>query len=282
MFKLNEFARYMAEARDFLEEKLIQYNNGKQYGQVVFIAGGAGSGKGFAITNFMEGNKFKIRDVDEMKLAFLKLDKLKGKYPEIRGLDLKKPEDVGTLHAFVSAKGIKDRTLSLLLANKDPRYLPNIIFDITAKSLTDITKVVPRLIEAGYNPRDIHVTWILTNFNVAAKNNAGRDRVVPEKILMKTHTGAAQTMDKVIMKNALPRSMVDGGIYVVLNNRENTVFWDKPDSSKGNLKFNVKSFSYLTIKKPGKTMTTHDSVMGQLKDWIDKNAPKGWDNPESD
>ena len=45
-----------------LEEKLILFNGGKNYGQVVFMAGGAGSGKGFAIKNFLEGNKFKIRE----------------------------------------------------------------------------------------------------------------------------------------------------------------------------------------------------------------------------
>ena len=36
-----------------LEEKLILFNGGKNYGQIVFMAGGAGSGKGFAIQNFM-------------------------------------------------------------------------------------------------------------------------------------------------------------------------------------------------------------------------------------
>lgn len=277
MFKLNEFSQRLAEAREFLEEKLIQYNNGKKYGQVVFIAGGAGSGKGFAIKQFMEGEKFKVRDVDEMKLAFLKLDKLKGKYPEIRGLNLKTPEDVGKLHAFVDKKGIKDRTLGLLLANKDVRRLPNIIFDITAKDLKSITKVIPLLQEVGYQASDIHITWVLTNYKVAADNNANRDRVVPEHILMQTHKGAAQTMDKVIMKNALPRSLVDGGIYVVLNNRENTVVWKDEKNPERKMKFAVKSFSYLTVKKPRKPMVSHKDVIDQLKGWIDANAPKGWD-----
>ena len=54
----------MLSFRQYLEEKLIMYNQGKRYGQIVFLAGGAGSGKGFAIKNFMEGEKFKIRDVD--------------------------------------------------------------------------------------------------------------------------------------------------------------------------------------------------------------------------
>ena len=43
------------------------------------MAGGAGSGKGFAIDNFIDAAGFKVRDVDEMKKALAKLDKL-GKF----------------------------------------------------------------------------------------------------------------------------------------------------------------------------------------------------------
>ena len=74
-----------------LNEKLILFNQGKKYGQVVFMAGGAGSGKGFAISNFMEKEKFKIRDVDEWKKAFQTLADTKGIYPEIQGLKLSNP-----------------------------------------------------------------------------------------------------------------------------------------------------------------------------------------------
>lgn len=306
MLKLNEFQTRLNEAREFLEEKLITYNGGKKYGQVVFLAGGAGSGKGFAIGQFMESSKFKIRDVDEMKKAFLKLNALTGKYPELNGLDLKKPDDVATLHMFVKKKGIKDKTLDLLLANKDPKRLPNIIFDITAKDMSDITKVVPLLKDVGYDPRDIHLTWVLTNYRVAADANKTRERRVPIKILIGTHKGAARTMNDAIMKNKLPRTILDGGIYVVLNNRENTVVWtdqDKVSSARqsraaqtsgqrdGNkikqgpmqngkdpdFKFHVKSFSYVTLKKPGKSMNAEQEVMDQLRSWIDANAPKGWD-----
>ena len=40
------------------------------------MAGGAGSGKGFAISNFIDSAGFKVRDVDEMKKAVGKLEKL--------------------------------------------------------------------------------------------------------------------------------------------------------------------------------------------------------------
>ena len=39
---------YLTEDVMLLAEKLIMFNQGKKYGQVVFMAGGAGSGKGFA------------------------------------------------------------------------------------------------------------------------------------------------------------------------------------------------------------------------------------------
>ena len=40
------------------------------------MAGGAGSGKGFAIDNFIDAAGFKVRDVDEIKKALGKLDEL--------------------------------------------------------------------------------------------------------------------------------------------------------------------------------------------------------------
>ena len=73
------FSKFLAE--QYLEEKLIMYNQGKRYGQIVFLAGGAGSGKGFAIANFMEKEKFKVRDVDEWKKAFMMIADTQDKYP---------------------------------------------------------------------------------------------------------------------------------------------------------------------------------------------------------
>ncbi len=61
--------------RHLLAEKLITLSNGKKYGQIVFLAGGAGSGKGFAADNFMQKELFKVRDVDEWKKTFQKISK---------------------------------------------------------------------------------------------------------------------------------------------------------------------------------------------------------------
>ena len=266
----------MLSFRQYLEEKLIMYNQGKKYGQIVFLAGGAGSGKGFAIDNFMEGEKFKIRDVDEWKKAFLKLSDTKKLYPEIKGLSLKDPKSVYKLHMFVKKKGIKDKTLDLLLRDANTSRLPNIMFDITMKDASDIGDVIPKLIEAGYDSKNIHLTWVLTNYAVAIVNNRNRTRVVPEDIMLLSHEGAATNMYNVV-KGKLPRGL-NGGVRVILNNRENTIPYVDPETKKpmrtsqGDII--VKDFTYLIFKKEGKSIGPEADVKKQLLGWIAKNVPK--------
>jgi len=267
------FSQFLAEK--YLEEKLIMYNQGKRYGQIVFLAGGAGSGKGFAIRNFMEKEKFKVRDVDEWKRAFMKLADTQDKYPEIQGLKLKNPKDVAKIHAFVKKMGIKDKTIDLMLADANSRHLPNIMFDITMKDANDIDQYMPKLIKAGYDAKNVHLTWVLTNYAVAIVNNQNRPRVVADDIMLLSHEGAATSMYEVI-KGKIPRGL-NGGVQVILNNLENTIPWLDPDTNKpmltkqGNIK--VKDFTYLTLKKEGKRIGPEMGVKRQILGWIEENVP---------
>ena len=219
----------MYSFREFLTEKQIVLGKGAKYGQIVFLAGGAGSGKGFATKHFLEGTKFKIRDVDEMKKAFLKLAAMKNKYPEIRELDLRKPKDVFKLHMFVKNKGVKDKSLNMMLTQAKVGKLPNIMFDITMKDKGDITEVLPQLLEVGYNSRDVHIVWVLTNYYIAVEQNKApsRGRIVPDDILLKTHEGAAGTMWNFVTSGT-PRG-VDGSVHVILGGKKHTVFWNNPE-----------------------------------------------------
>jgi len=268
------FSQFLAEK--YLEEKLIMYNQGKRYGQIVFLAGGAGSGKGFAIRNFMEKEKFKVRDVDEWKRAFMKMADLQGKYPEIKGLNLKNSKDVAKIHAFVKKMGIKDKTIDLMLADANSRHLPNIMFDITMKDANDIDQYMPKLIKAGYDAKNVHLTWVLTNYAVAIVNNQNRPRVVADDIMLLSHEGAATSMYEVI-KGKLPRGL-NGSVRVILNNLENTIAWVDPDTKKpmrtkqGNIK--VRDFTYLTLKKEGKSIGPEMDVKRQILGWITANVPK--------
>jgi len=303
-----KFSEYV-DLKDYkatqLVEKQILYNNGAKYGQIVFLAGGAGSGKGFAVQHFMQGSEFKIRDVDELKIAFQKLDAL-GKFTtqdlldkygakisekdkelikkeltdknlKMGQLNLKTPTHVYILHVLIRATDVKNKTLDLMLAGAEKGQLPNLIFDSTFKEVSDMTDVLPKLFAAGYEPKNIHVSWVLTNYQIAIKNNKSRARVVPEDILLATHAGAAQTVYNLVT-TAMPPT-VQGGIYVILNNPENTIFIVDPQTNKAykDKKGNpvIKDFKYLVLKEPGKPAKKELDVKKQLLTWIKDNVPPG-------
>lgn len=278
-----------------LDEKAILFQQGKNYGQVVFLAGGAASGKGFALENFMQPEKFKVRDVDEWKKALMKLDAIAAetdKRYKQKGIDtkakfgvrasdlnLKNEEDVFRLHDMVDQLGWKEKTLDLLLSGaKNPDRLPNIIFDITMKNLNQVSKNIPMLLSLGYKPDNIHLVWILTNFTVAIDRNKTRPRRVPEYILKQTHTGAATTMMDIVRGN-VPRGL-NGRITVILNNNEETVFFDNSErvprwgKNKGEPVKLVKSFTSIDVKREGRKFEKNTYVDSQIHKWVMANAPK--------
>ena len=254
-----------------LEEKLIVYGGGKKYGQIVFLAGGAGSGKGFASEKFMQKDLFKVRDVDEWKKAFIRLSSEMKRYSELKGLNLRNPDDVFKLHMAVKKMGIKGRSLQLLLRDVRPDRLPNIMFDITFKDTDEIDEAMPMLLRAGYQPRDIHITWVLTNYHIAVKQNKERDRVVPDDIMIATHTGAATSMYNVIKGN-LPRG-VDGQVNIVLNNRNNTVMFKSSDFADKKVQ-NVQDFEYFRIKREGQRIDTSEKALEKVMTWVKSNIPR--------
>jgi|APSaa5957512535_1039671.scaffolds.fasta_scaffold15902_3 hypothetical protein len=313
------------EEQQHLEEKLILFNQGKKDGQIVFMAGGAGSGKGFAIKNFLDSDKFKIRDVDAWKVAFMHLDKIRragpkqarnvgGKFSSrdkqrgfsqeaqgtnLSNLDLKNGKDVFKLHQAIKKMDIEDKTLNLLMKDMQPTHKPNILFDITAKSRGDIKAVAEHMIEMGYEPKNIHVVWVLTNYSVAVNNNAGRDRVVPAHILLQTHEGAMRSMLNIVTGGKLPGG-ADGRFDIVLNNRENTIFHtnEKGEALTGSDKIEktvkkyvgtpkqvadlrkalspvvIKSFSSIQLKREGKPMgDLKTALQAGLFSWISANVP---------
>ena len=303
-----------------LDEKLITFSNRSPYGQIVFMAGGAASGKGYAIDNFIDAAGFKVRDVDEMKKAVGKLDQL-GKFsvdkwykkygnklkPKDKAhieefvlgkgmtiadvaSDLKNPNNVMSLHLIVDAMGLKDKWLiNMLKGKQNKETLPNLLFDITAKKVGSITSVIKPLVDAGYDSKNIHLIWVLTNYHLAVTQNKERSRVVPDDILLLTHEGAAKTIWS-ILTSGVPKGL-NGRIDVILNNRENTLYWVKPSvrksdddgkkfgmskSLKGdNVKVGVVAgFKSLPIKKQGGGITPEKEWKTQLHKWVLDNGPK--------
>jgi dephospho-CoA kinase len=286
-------AKVLSEAE--LLEALIIINNSANYGQVVLLAGGAGSGKGFAIDKFLEGNKFKIRDVDEWKRLYIKL---KGLNIDTEGKTiadfLKSPENVRRVHELVDQADIKDKTLKLLLKDINQNTLPNIIFDITAKKISSVYEIAEEVTQAGYNPANVNIIWVLASYDVASAANKKRDRVVPEDILLDTHFGASETMTNLIFKGH-NRKLIDGAIYIILNNRDETTPFDKtgnqrPQKTTGpgaettelyNKKMtNIAKFTYIQVKKSTGAVTLDDRMKAKVKEWIEVNTPMRMYSPK--
>ena len=256
--KINSF-------KQFLIEKLILFSHGKKYGQIVIMCGGAGSGKGYAVNNFIETDKFKQINVDQWKKEFLLLAKLKNKYPEIKNLSLSNKNDVKFLHQFIKKLGIKGKVFSLLFGiPKNPEVLPNILFDITGKNVKDIISISDMAKKAGYKIENIHILYILTQWKMAYKRNLNRSRIVASSIFLCTHRGATATFQK-ILKGSL-NNYVDGAINIVLNNPEETDFYTGTKI--------VKDFSYINIKKEGKPIKQDKQLLATIENWLRNNAPR--------
>jgi predicted kinase len=270
---MGKFRKLLQEYRS-LDEKLIILNGGQKFGQVLIASGGAGSGKGFALSKFVDGSSYKTFDVDELKSQLIKIAKKKGD-KEIANLNLKKPDDVAKLHALVKSKDLVGKQITALLKNANPARLPNLIFDKTGKSAEEIQKVVDLVRGFGYKTEDIHLIWVLTDYKVAYKNNITRPRVVPRDIFLQTHKGASTTMQKIV-QGEVPRGL-DGEVHVILNNRSETQPWKNKEgenivNTKGDI--TPKSFTSMRLKDVKGQFIDDEEVKDRLADWINKNAPK--------
>ena len=150
-------------------------------------------------------------------------------------------------HAVKKMVNIK-RSLQLLLRDVRPDRLPNIMFDITFKDTDEIDEAMPMLLRAGYQPRDIHITWALTNYHIAVKQNKERDRVVPDDIMIATHTVSRHIYVQCHQRQFT--KSVDGQVNIVLNNRNNTVMFKSSDFADKKID-NVQDFEYFRIKREG-------------------------------
>lgn len=272
--------------KQYLEEKLVIVGNGKRYGQVVFLAGGSGSGKGFAIDNFIHSMDFKVFDPDALKKSILRWNQTSKKYPELLNKDLKNPRDVEFVHMFVRDKLGWDKKMidNFLSVNRpDKDKLPNIIFDKTLKDAEEFKELVPQLLKAGYKREDMHLVWVLTNYKIALQMNTARDRTVPVTVLIKTHTGVAETMKNFLFAN-YPSHLINGDAFVILGGKENTHFFEPPkDAPKTRKIFAggvdltkpqvVTEFKYVKVKDAGHEFKPAVALSNIVLRWILDNSP---------
>ncbi len=281
---------------DMLLEKLITFG-GKAYprfGNILIMAGGAGSGKGFVQKNLvgLEGLTF---DVDRLKEISLKAPNLMRKVKDETGydlkqLDLKNPSDVSRLHEligdYLKLPKTREATVvkSVLASNKDRK--PNLIFDVTLKDLRKLDKLTRLVTDIGYAKEDIHVVWVVNDVKVAIEQNKTRDRVVAKDILINTHRGVSSTMRDILDMGDEVKKYFNGDMVFAFNQvgvdseLAKSVAPEGGAGRKIGMRGDTKGGKYITnadyvyIKRRGKSMTPFSDIAKSLKDKIGQYVPK--------
>jgi hypothetical protein len=290
MQSFNSFLKeetFLSEEAEALLEKLITFGGEAypKFGNIVIMAGGAGSGKGFILNNLV-GMEGKVFDVDQLKTLAAKTPAIQKRVKDELGIDilalsqdLRNPENVGKLHDiignYLGTDKMKEKLFyrSVLTAPVDRK--PNIIFDMTFKELSKLEKVANDASKLGYDKKNIHIVWVVNDIEVAKQQNAKRARVVPSEILINTHRGAANTMGDIInMGNKLKKYM-DGDIVFAFNK----VGVDANLAKSGKGGSYVKDANYFYVKRAGKAPTPVDKLDKEIRMKIKSYVPKNvdWD-----
>jgi len=285
------FTDYLNE-NDLLLEKLMIFGKSAypKFNNVVILAGGAGSGKGFQLENLI-GIEGMVFDVDALKKLAISSNKFAQKVKAETGQDIAKfdlmiPQNVSKIHeilADVYNLPNKHQTASfasILTAPNDRK--PNLIFDVTMKDMKKLESISRNVQELGYEKSNIHIVWIVNDLKVALKQNLdpSRGRVVPEEILVGTHEGAALTMKKILDMGDNIKKYMDGVIYLSFNKvtvdtsmvsrddkTDNKVFKNKKPS-RGSY---IKDANYIKVKDQGRSQTPSDklsiSIYNKIKEY---------------
>ena len=266
-----------------LQEKLIIVGKKAypKFGNVVIMAGGAASGKGFVKDKLLGIEGF-VYDVDELKKMSSKSEIISKRVRDEFGVELKDlssklndPKNVSILHDIISDIGLNKRKLnsfylSALLSPKDRK--PNIIFDVTLKNFDKLKVLTDEVKTLGYDPTNIHLVWVVNDIEVAKKQNElpERGRVVPSEILVNTHRGAAATMYDIINTGKDLKKYLDGDIAISFN--KVGVDTELKVSGKGGSY--IKDSNYFHIKKSGQDVMPLEKISKDVRSKIKQYVPK--------
>ena len=228
-------------------------------GQVIIMAGSAGSGKNFAIDNFTDiGNKFKVLDIDEIQKLVMKsniiykrfkefLVKIDSPYKNFSDRDLRDPiifkdsEFVNTIYDFMTVNQIPQTRLGVFLrTNNNKERLPNIVLNTTFGNVESIKDKIQILLDNDYKKENINLLWVFTSREESMARNLQRDRSVKDDFLQDNFKSTVSNMKKFVAKEAgILNNYIQGKFWVVINTDLLTTYYDSGM---------VKDFKYITLK----------------------------------
>lgn len=278
------------DSSKMLAEKLITFG-GKAYpkfGNILILGGGSGSGKGYQIKNLI-GLEGKTIDVDRLKELALKSPLMLAKYPELKNVNLKKPEDVFLVHNIVNKKEKLNTKMTTALKKSiftSTTQLPNLIFDTTLHEIDKLKEISEMALDLGYQKQNIHIVWVLNDIEVARQQNKERSRVVPDDILLQAHAGASKTFAEIIHDSETTRKYMDGDIWISFNVADKDVGmevpsnkrpgefgkWMKGSKTAGNY---VNKADYIKVKSQGKPVESSKILTQEILKKIKSYVPGG-------
>ena len=263
-----------------LQEALITFG-GKPYpkfGNIVILAGGAGSGKGF-IRDKLLGIEGKVLDADQLKQLVITCNAFDKKFQKeyqysLSELDLGNPPDVSNLHEFVASQKLENRrndALALSLLELPDDRLPNLIFDTTLKDLYKLQSISNLANELGYAKENISIVWVVTQFEVAKQQNITSEQRVPDKELEYTYFSVAQTMNFLLHRSEALQAHVDGDVWVVFNVKGVDSEFVQSEFGGGYMD----NVNYFHIKERGQVVDLPADVEEILYSYADSISPNG-------
>ena len=203
----------------YLNEAFISPNNGAKYGQVIFLVGGAASGKSTAIRKFIDSGSYKVINPDDVK-ALMKKAAEKGLegFSDLAGVDPHAPEGAAKFHDRMLATRLSSRYSRRLTSDPTRSELPNLLFDRTFSFAGEIEKISQSLIRYGYKPNNIHIVYVFTDVEVALDQNRNRDRKLKDEIIVSTNKGAKRNFIDLLFQR-MRAAPVNGDYYMVVNDQ---------------------------------------------------------------
>ncbi len=214
----------MISFKQYITELYISPHNGAKYGQVIFLVGGAGSGKSTAIRKFINSTNYKIINPDDLKALLIRAGK-KGSpaFAEVGNIDPNTPTGSQEIHKFMRDKKIGPKRAKIMMAAlADVKTLPNLLFDRTFSFAGEFKKISQGLIKVGYKSENIHVVFVMTDVEMAVKRNLERSRSLPTEIVRGTNVEAKKRFAELFFKRA-KGAVANGDYYIIINRGEKAI-----------------------------------------------------------
>ena len=207
-------------------------------------------------------------DPDQVKYLMVALaNKGSEAFKDVKGVDMTNPDDIQKVHNTMNDMRLGTRRRDIMYGDNPNRSeLPNLMLDRTLAWGTEVTSITRKLVKAGYKPENIHVIWVLTDFQFALKVNRKRKRTLPDEVIMFTHKGAKTSLVNLIFGRT--SALMNGEVYVIYGGPENTVYYvdekGKPLDGKDGRPIVIKNFEYVKVKESGKKPDRTGDIIKKL------------------